>query len=212
MEFLYFHFMPDQPATVFQVKRSPLGTRRDLTIDPLYLEFEGPLANTRFTKEDIEAFRFGVSGFRYSFFTLNKSYNIEVKNSQGKIMLIRMHSIFGIGSKKIQRLFIKIHNQIQRSYFNDMAIHYVRLLKSGLTYELAGVMLTNEGILLRKDNAVVPWFRIGLKNYFQSCSIYDLGNPQHVRSFDYWHDWNASLLRAVVDYKIRSNDTFEIQK
>ena len=45
----------------YHVKRTPFGAPRLLTIAPLYLEMEGPLANTRFTKEDIEGLRFGVT-------------------------------------------------------------------------------------------------------------------------------------------------------
>ena len=192
----------------FQVRRTPLSATRLLTVDPLYLELEGPLSNIRFTKEDIEGFRFGVTRFRYRFIPVSKSYNIEIKNSEGKIILIRMHSFFEIDNKKIQRLFIQIHKQIQLAYFNDMAIHYVRLLNGGLTYELAGAFLMKEGVLLKKEKQVIPWIRIGLASYFHSCSVYDLADPKHYRSFDYWHDWNASLLRSVIDYKIRSSGSF----
>jgi hypothetical protein len=185
----------------FHFKRTPLSTRRTLTIDPLFIELEGPLANKRFVKEDIEAFRFGSAGFRFYFFAVSRTYNIEVKCSQNKIMLIRMHSFFGLGKKKIQNLFSRIHGQIQNAYFNEIAIHYVRLLDGGLTYELGGVFLTDEGILLKKEKQLIPWIRIGLKSYFESFSIYDITDPFHYRSFDYWHDWNASLLHAVIYYK-----------
>jgi hypothetical protein len=185
----------------FHIKRIPLSTRRTLTIDSQYIELEGPLANTRFIKEDIEAYRFGSTGFSFYFFAVNTTYNIEVKCSRKKIMLIRMHSFFGIGKKKIQSLFSQIHSQIQNAYFNDMAIHYVQLLNSGLTYELAGVFLSNDGVLLKKEKQIIPWIRIGVKSYFESCSIYDITDQFHFRSFDYWHDWNASLLHAVIRYK-----------
>jgi hypothetical protein len=173
-----------------------------VTVAPLYLEMEGPLANLRFTKEDIEGLRFGVTLFRYFFIPISKSYNIEIKSSQGKVITIRMHTLFGIGNHKIRSLFIGIHKQIQQTYFNDMAIHYVRLLKGGLTFELAGAFLTSEGVLIKKDKNLIPWLRTGLATRFHSCSIYDKADLRHFRSFDYWHDWNASLLRSVVDYKI----------
>ncbi len=192
----------------FSIKRTPFSASRTLTINPFYLELEGPLSDTRFTKEDIEGFRFGVTRFTYKFIPVSRTYNIEIKNSEGKIILIRMHSFFEIGYKKVERLFIQIHKQIQLAYFNDMAIHYVRLLKGGLTYELAGAFLTNEGVLLRKEKQVIPWIRIGLASYYHSCSVYDLADPQHFRSFDYWYEWNASLLRTVIDYKIRNGNSF----
>ncbi|HXB28511.1 MAG TPA: hypothetical protein VNW49_01770 [Puia sp.] len=191
----------------FRIKRTPLSASRLLTIDPIYLELEGPLYDARFTKEDIEGFRFGVTRFTYKFIPVSRTYNIEIKNSEGKIILIRMHSFFEIGYKKVERLFIQIHKQIQLAYFNDMAIHYARLLKGGLTYELAGAFLTNEGVLLRKEKQVIPWIRVGLASYYHSCSVYDLADPQHFRSFDYWYEWNASLLRTVIDYKIRNGNS-----
>ena len=188
----------------FHVKRTLFSAPRLVTVAPLYLEMEGPLANTRFTKEDIEGLRFGVTQIRYYFIPLSKSYNIELKNSQGKIIAIRMHTFLGIRNQKIRDLFIGLHKQIQQSYFNDMAIHYVRLLNGGLTFELAGAFLTSEGVLIKKDNQLIPWLRTGLATRFHSCSIYDMTDLRHFRSFDYWHDWNASLLRSVVDYKIRA--------
>ena len=177
---------------------------RLLTVAPLYLEMEGPLASTRFTKEDIEGLRFGVTLIRYYLLPISKTYNIEIKNSQGKIILIRMHSLFSVGYRKNRNLFIQIHKQIQQFYFNDMAIHYVRLLNGGLTFELAGAFLTEEGVLIKKDKPLIPWSRTGLATRFHSCSVYDKEDLRHFRSFDYWHDWNASLLRSVVDYKIRA--------
>jgi hypothetical protein len=194
---------------VFRIKRTPLSASRLLTINSNYIEFEGPLANTNFTKEDIEGFRSGVTGFRFYMIPFSRTYNIEIKGSQGKILSIRMHSFFGLGNRRIKYKFIQIYKQIQKAYFNEMAIHYVRLLNAGLTYELAGTFLTDEGILLRKEKTPVPWIRIGLASYYQSCSIYDISDPQHFRSFDYWHDWNAALLRSVIDYKIRSTRSLE---
>lgn len=186
-----------------QIKRTPWSAARQLTIDPLYLECGGPLTNTRFTKEDIECFRFGSTVLQYYFFKISRTYNLEIKNSQGKVMLIRMHTFFGIGNKRIEALFGRIYDQIYMAYFNDMALHYVRLLNTGLTYELAGTFISEEGILLKNENQLIPWARVGLASYYYSCSVYDQRDPKHSRSFDYWHDWNASLLRAVVDYMTR---------
>jgi hypothetical protein len=188
----------------FSIKRGPFSASRVLTIDPEYLELKGPLANLRFTKDNIEGFRYGVRTFQYLIIPISRTYNIEITNSERKIMVIRMHSFFGFGKKKIENLFIQIYNQIQEAYFNDMAVHYVQLLDSGLGYDLAGAILTSEGIHIRKDKPLIPWIRIGLMSYYRSCSIYDLADPQHFRSFDYWHDWNASLLYAVVDFKLKS--------
>jgi hypothetical protein len=203
--FKYIFLPMSAAAYVFPVKRTPLSVARLLTIDPLYLEFEGPLANISFTKDDMEGYRFGISGFRYLLIPINRTYNIEVRSSMGKIILIRMHSFFGIGNKKIGKLFVQIRNKIHQAYFTDMSIHYANLLNSGLTYELAGATLTSEGVLLRQENQIIPWIRVGLKHYYQYCSIYDLADPQHMRSFDFWHDWNASLIYTVVEYKLRDD-------
>ena len=193
------------------IKRGPLSASRLLTIHPLYIELEEPLANIRYTKDDIEGFRYGVRYYHFYIIPISRTYNIELRNSQGKIMLVRMHTFFGINKKKIEKSFIDIYNQINEAFFNDMAVHYAQLLNSGLTYNLAGALLTNEGVILKKDNKLIPWLRIGLSSYYRSCSIYDISDPQHYRSFDYWQDWNASLLHSVVDYKMK-NITYELLK
>ena len=194
-----------------QVKKWPLSVTRALTINPDYLEFEGPLANIRFTKDNIEGLRYGTRYLHYLVIPLTRTFNIEIKSSQGKVLSIRMHSFFGIGDKKMEKLFIQIHQQIQEAYFTEMAVHYVRLLTSGLSYELAGALLTSDGVYIKKDKPIIPWIRLGLMSYFRSCTIYDLSDPELFRSFDYWHDWNASMLRAVVDYKLQST-TYELLK
>jgi hypothetical protein len=187
----------------YLIKRGPFSASRVLTIDFDYLELEGPLANTRFSKDDIEGFRYGVRSFHYLFIPISNTYNIEVMNSKGKIMTIRMHSFFNIRKQKIENLFIQIYNLVQEAYFHDMVVHYVQLLSGGMSYDLAGALLTDEGIYIKKDKPLIPWIRVGLMSYYRSCSIYDLADPRIFKSFDYWHDWNASLLRAVVDYKLK---------
>src|SRR5664279_2043061 len=161
------------------IKRGPLSASRLLTIHPLYIELEEPLANIRYTKDDIEGFRYGVRYYHFYIIPISRTYNIELRNSQGKIMLVRMHTFFGINKKKIEKSFIDIYNQINEAFFNDMAVHYAQLLNSGLTYNLAGALLTNEGVILKKDNKLIPWLRIGLSSYYRSCSIYDISDPQH---------------------------------
>ena len=193
------------------VKKWPFSVPRALTIDPEYLEFEGPLVNTLFKKDDIEGFRYGTRYLHYLVIPLTRTFNIEIKSSQGKTISIRMHSFFGIGDKKMEKLFIRIHQQIQEAYFTEMAIHYVRLLNNGLSYELAGALLTSDGVYIKKDKSIIPWIRLGLMSYFRSCTIYDLSDPELFRSFDYWHDWNASMLRAVIEYKLQST-TYELLK
>jgi hypothetical protein len=191
------------------IRRGPLSVQRRLTINPLYLELKGPLANIHFTKEDIEGFRYGVQNFQYFIIPISRTYNIEVRNGQGKIMFIRMHTVFGFGNRKIEKLFIDIYKRIHKAYFFDMAIHYVRLLNGRLDYNLAGVLLTNDGVYLKKDSPLIPWISVGLSSYYHACSVYDISDPQHYRLFDYWQDWNASLLHSVIDYKLRST-TYEL--
>jgi hypothetical protein len=193
----------------FLIKRGPLSASRLLTIDPLYIELEESFANIRFTKEDIEGFRYGVRYYHFYIIPFGRTYNIEIRDGQGKIMLIRMHTFFGINDKKIEKLFIDIYNKIHDAFFNDMAFHYAQLLNGGLNYNLAGALLTHEGVVLKKNGGLIPWLRIGLSSHHRSCSIYDISNPQLYRSFDYWQDWNASLLHSIVDYKMK-NITYEL--
>ncbi|MDP9041367.1 MAG: hypothetical protein M3N30_05250 [Bacteroidota bacterium] len=187
----------------YEVRKTLFSSPRPLTIDPLFLEFEDPSGTIRFTKDDIEAFRFGRIVFTFLSITVGKAYSIEVKNSNGDVIVIRMHTLFGIRKKKIRSKFIEIYKAIHRTYFVDMGIHYVRLLNSGFTYELAGVLLNSEGVLLYPKKQLIPWNRVGLSVFSLSCSIYDLADPQHSRSFGYWDDWNASLLDTIVEYKLR---------
>jgi len=180
-----------------------MAASRQLTIDPLYLELEGPLANTRFTKEDIEGIRFGITQMNYFFIPLSRTYNIEIKNSHGKILKIRMFTLFTIGNKKLMDLYVQILDRIQEAYLDDLAMHYAQLIHGDLSYELSGALLTRDGVLIRKDKPQIPWKRIAVQSYNRSCMLYDTADPHHHRSFDYWHDWNATLLRAVVNYKIK---------
>ena len=195
----------------FYIKRGLLRSTRLLTIDPLYIEMEGSISSISFPKEDIEGFRYSVSFLSFYFFRVSKTYTIELRNSKGKIMVIRMHSFFGIQKKQVEQLFIEIYNKIYDVYFNDMVAHYLQLLNSGLTYSLAGAMISNEGLVIKKDGHLIPWIRLGLTSYYQSCSLYDLSNASCFRSFDYCHDWNATVLRSIVEYKLQ-HATYELLK
>jgi len=196
---------PDNQIS-FLIRSSLFDRQRMLTIHPDYLALEDNDLNssgaTRIEKEHIEGFRFGIDWYRGRYIMIGRTYRIEVRDHQGRILGIRLHSIYGIHQKRLGNKFRQIYQALHKAYFNDLGLHYIRLVNDGLSFSLGGVTLTNVGIEDPKIGAL-PWNSIGLKPYHSYFALYDKAEPAKYHAFDYGFDWNAGLLYAVLNYILK---------
>ena len=193
--------MPTPPT--FWIRSTLFDRHRLLTIHPDYLAFDNKdLASaepTSIEKANIESFRFGVDWVRGRFFIIGRTYRIEVRDHEGNTIKIRLRSIYGVRKKKLGAKYRQINRALHNAYFNDLGLHYIRLVNDGLPFTLAGIILTPEGIVDPKIGTL-SWGSIGLKAYSTYFAIYDKAEPQKYHAFDYGIEWNAVLLYSVLTF------------
>ena len=192
--------------STFLIKSTLFDRDRLLTVHPDYLAFDdndlisaGP---TTIEKSDIESFRFGIDRIAGLYFVIGRTYRIEVRDHEGNTVKIRLRSIYGVRKKKLGTKYKKIYDALHSTYFNDLGLHYVRLVNDSLPFKLAGVTLTPEAIVDPKVGTL-SWNSIGLKAYTTYFAIYDKSHPKNYHAFDYGIEWNAVLLYSVLDFILR---------
>jgi hypothetical protein len=190
----------------FLIQTTIFDRKHLLTIHPDFISFDddalNPQAPATFSKTDIESIRYAIDSIRGRVFRIGRTYRIELRSSAGKIIRIRLRSIYGIRKKNLGKKYGDILRSLHQAYFNEMAAHYIRLLRNEISFTLAGLILTPDGV----DDAklgTLPWLFVGMKSYFTYFAIYDMRDAGKYRSFDYGMDWNAAVLRAVVDFTLR---------
>ena len=194
------------PQTTFLIRSTLFDRNRLLTVHSDYLAFDNKdlvsAAPTSIEKANIESFRFGVDWIRGLYFIIGRTYRIEVRDHEGNTIKIRLRSMYGIRKKKLGTKYTKIYAALHNAYFNDLGLHYVRLVNDSLPFTLAGVTLTPEGIVDPKIGAL-SWNSIGLKAYFAYFAIYEKGEPSNYHAFDYGIEWNAILLYGVLTFILK---------
>ena len=138
---------------------------------------------------------------------IGRIYRIEVRDHLGRIMKYRFWSLYGVRNRKLSEKYSSILQSLYSEYFNEMAMHYVSLLENQLSFSLAGVGLSPEGIAdIRLRH--IPWNRIAVKTYYKYFALYDASNPSNYRTLEYGIDWNAAILYAVVQHMVRKQSHF----
>lgn len=136
--------------STFLIKSSLFDRDRLLTVNADYLSFDDndliSAGHTTIEKSNIEGFRFGVDWITGLYFMIGRTYRIEVRDHTGKIIRIRLRSLYGIRRKKLATKYKKVYDALHNAYFNDLGLHYVSLVNDSLSFTLAGVILTPEGI------------------------------------------------------------------
>jgi hypothetical protein len=177
-----------------------------LTVHSDYLAFDNKdlvsAEPTSIEKSNIESFRFGIDWIRGLYFIIGRTYRIEVNDHEGNTIKIRLRSIYGIRRKKLGAKYKKIYDALHNAYFNDLGLHYVRLVHDSLPFTLAGVILTPEGVVDAKIG-ILSWNSIGLKAYATYFVIYDKSEPKNYHAFDYGIEWNAVLLYSVLIFILK---------
>lgn len=192
--------------TTFLIQSSIFDRKHLLTIHTDFISFDNDALNpqtpTTFSKTDIESIRYAIDSVHGWIFRIGRTYRIELRSSTGKIIRIRLRSFYGIRRKSLGKKYGDILRAMHQTYFNEMAAHYVRLLGNELSFTLAGLLLSPDGV----DDAKLgklPWSFVGMKSYFTYFAIYDMRDAGKYRSFDYGVDWNTAVLHAVVDFTLR---------
>ena len=205
--------MSSQALKLDFVLRSSIFDRpRKLVLDPLYLEFDdNDLASstpTKFLKEEIEGIRFGIKWISGYGFYIGRIYCIDIKNNSGKIIKLRLKSIYRIRKDQLADKYVKIANALLRYYFDALALQHIESFQNNQPIEILGVKIDSEGVLFDQKIGKISWNFLGTKRYYTYYTLFSEVDPNKYKAFEYLHHWNTSLLQSVVEaiLKIRSGE------
>jgi len=84
-----------------------------------------------------------------------------------------------------------------------MTRHYLRQFEEGRPVELLGVSLNSHGVLFDKKLGWVGWNFLGTKRYWHYYTLYSEESPNDYRAFVFLDDWNAGVLRGLIEVILR---------
>lgn len=184
--------------------RSTLFDRpRQLTITPEYIEFDDQDRTseppTRFLKKEIEGVRYGIKPIHGYRFTIGRIYCIDIRDVSGRLIKIRLKSIYRVRLKLLHHKYANIINTLFLQHFHDISRYYLRQFHEGQTVELLGVTLNNQGVLFDKKIGWITWDFLGSRRYWHYFTLYSEAAPDHYRAFVFLEEWNAGVLRGLVE-------------
>lgn len=80
-----------------------------------------------------------------------------------------------------------------------MTRHYLRQFRAGQSLELLGVSLNSQGVLFDEKVGRISWDFLGTKRYWHYYTLYSEEVPDNYRAFVFLEDWNAGVLRALIE-------------
>jgi hypothetical protein len=49
----------------------------------------------------------------------------------------------------------------------------------------------------------IAWHFLGTKRYWHYYTLYSTERPDNYRAFEFLHDWNAGVLRGLIEAKLK---------
>ena len=191
-----------QPQPIrLTLKSSILDRNRSLVIDSNYIEFDDtdligkPL--TRFTKDDIKAYRYGISWIRGYQFAIGRIYCIDIQANSGKTIKLRLKTIYGIRKKQLSDKYVQVITALNGYFFEEIARSYLNLFDNQMDFELGGLVFSQAGIAFDSNTAPVHWQDIGTHLHTTYYTIYPKPNPNAYKAFEYLHHWNTGIIYSV---------------
>jgi len=194
------------------VKSSIFDRNRQLTIAKDYIEFDDndliSKSPTKFDKEDIIGFRYGVKWINGYQFTIGRVYCIDIQNKQNKIIKLRLKSIYGIRKKLLTEKYATIVNTLYDNFFDNISKDYLSRFDNKIDFELAGLFFTQSGISLNKKSKPISWDNVGTASYKSYYTIFSKSDPSCYKAFEYLNDWNAGIIYSVSRQILKNKDFY----
>lgn len=184
------------------LKSSFLDRKRKLIINTDYIEYEDNDlfngSNTKFNKDEIASFRYGISWINGYKFTIGRIYCIEIKNNTSEVIKLKLKSIYGIRKKELHQKYASIVNSLIDFQFMDIAKTFINEFRKGNEFNLVSIRILNEGIQL-KSKKIILWEDLQTKQYYNKYSLSSKTNKNIYTLFEYTTDWNTAVLYSVIE-------------
>jgi hypothetical protein len=193
--------MAQNQSIQLKIKSSVFDRHRELTIDKSYIEFDNndlsDAPPTRFNKEDIKAFRYGVKWIQGYQFIIGRIYCIDIRNNNDRVIKLRLKSLYGIRKKILTDKYAQIVHALYDHFFDDLTRQYLTKFDNNVEFELGGLLFNQEGISFGANSDTIPWTNIGTASYKTYYTIYPKSHPNKYKAFEYLHHWNAGIVYSV---------------
>jgi len=190
-------------SLTFTLRSTIFDRHRQLTITPDYLEFDdNDLAGsnpTRFLRSEIESLRYGIKGIRGYKFNIGRIYCIDIRNTSGKVIRLRLKSIYRIRLRQLADKYVKIVTALYDYYFYNIIKHYIALFQNNKPFDILGVNIDAEGILFDKKVGRISWDFLRTRRYWTYFTLFSDTNPNQYKAFEPREHWNAGVLRSIIE-------------
>lgn len=197
-------------AMQLYLKSSFLDRRRQLVLDPDYIEFDDndvvSAIPTRFEKMEIVSFRYGVKWIKGYSFYIGRIYCIDIKSATDKVIKIKLKSLYGVNKKLLNDKYSRIVHGLFDLYFKDISIAYLENFNEGHSFRILDTTFTPEGLSWEKSQSVIPWDDVDLKAFSTYFSLFSKSNPSNYKAYEYLTDWNAGMLYSISTHILRVNE------
>jgi hypothetical protein len=179
-----------------------------LIFDPEFIElYTSPNDNdpVRFSKFEIDAFRFGVTWIRGYKTIFGRVNCIDIKSSTDEIIKIRLTSLYKIRLKQLQKKYSDILNSILQYYMSDIVGNYLRLFNHKQPFSILNVHFNQNGIQLNDKNNI-EWNDVDLKSHTRYVGVSSKLNRNIYKGFDHWEEWNSLVLYNVIRLVLKNKN------
>lgn len=187
-------------AIKISIKSDFFDRKRELTFHPDFLEFDDndkiDGISTKFEKESITKFKFGIKWLNGYAFTFGRIYCIDIENIEGKQIKIRLKSFYGINLKKSTQKYAVIIDYLQDYYFDDISRKYLSDFSNNIIFKINSIEYNNQGI--KHNNISINWEDLQTKNFINYFSLSSKSDNNKYILVYYMNDWNGTVIYSVT--------------
>lgn len=193
------------------IKSSILDRERQLKIDENCIEFDDrdlkTASPTVFLKNDIAGVRYGVEWIHGYRFIIGRTYCVDVLDNNNTIIKIRLKSVYGVRKEKLFEKYSKIVNVLHDNFIIDISITRLRQFAKGNDLFIAGIRISQTGVILKDKSDLITWLNTGIKKYSNYFAVHSISNPERHKTIDYLTEWEAGILYYVLYHIIKIKST-----
>ena len=189
-----------EEVKIISIKSDIFDRKRDLTFHPNFLEFDDNDRidgnSTKFEKESIAKFKFGIKWLNGYAFTFGRVYCIDIEDQNGKQIKLRLKSFYGINLKSLSKKFVAIVDGLQDYYFDDISRKYLQDFSNNIKFKINNIEYDHQGINFKNNS--IPWEDLQTKNYRNYFSLSSKSDRKKYILVDYMNDWNGTVIYSVT--------------
>jgi len=201
------------------IKRGLLDNRqRQLIINSDFIKFEDKdllsALYTRFERDSIKDFRFGIKWIRGFEFTIGREYQIFIRNQDNRVLKINFKSLYGHRRKEYHKLYAQIIDSLWNFYFLTITDNLIDKFNKGEKFSIANVLFSENNLTIivsrafKEEKKEISWNKVGKRDYQTYFAIFSLDDPNNInRGYSYLDDWNTAVLKILVLKILNSKNT-----